>query len=84
MSMSDFEKKRIEKEFQKFTEQHFESPRRCKNLDQIRFYVRELSLKIEDFKQRFNYVPQAAYTLLAQYNLLQNKMVFAEFKRSYN
>ena len=81
--MSEFEKKRIDEEFKVFTSQHFEKPRRCKNLDQIRYYVQELSVKVNDFKQRFNYVPAGAYTLLAQYNRLQNNLLFKEFKNTY-
>ncbi|MEQ8245435.1 MAG: hypothetical protein RIB54_00165 [Fulvivirga sp.] len=81
--MSEFEKKRIDREFQIFTVKNFESPKKCKNLDQIRFYVQELSAKVEEFKSRFNYVPSNAYSLLTQYNQLQNRMVFADFKNSY-
>ena len=81
--MSEFEKKRIDREFQIFTARNFENPKRCKNLDQIRFYVQELSAKVEEFKSRFNYVPSKAYTLLTQYNQIQNRMVFAEFKNAY-
>ncbi|HNP17109.1 MAG TPA: hypothetical protein PKL31_01640 [Fulvivirga sp.] len=81
--MSEFEKKRLDQEFQKFTKRNFESPKRCKNLDQIRFYVQELSSKMEEFKNRFNYVPSTAYSLLSQYNTIQNKIVFTNFKNSY-
>jgi len=82
--MSDFEKKQLEKEFNNFTKKNFEAPRRCKNLDQIRYYVKELSLKMDEFKKRFNFVPQHAYTLLSQYNSLQNKMVLTNFQQAYS
>ena len=82
--MSDFEKKQLEKEFNKFTKRNFEAPRRCKNLDQIRYYVKELSLKMDEFKKRFNFVPQNAYTLLSQYNSLQNKLVMSNFQQAYS
>lgn len=81
--MSEFEKKRLDREFEMFTSQHFEKPRRCKNLDQIRYYVQELSFKVSDLKQRFNYVPDSAYSLLTQYNALQNNMLYKEFKDTY-
>lgn len=81
--MSEFEKKRLEKEFNRFTKKNFEVPKKCKNHEQIRYYVRELSLKMDEFKNRFNYVPQSAYTLLAQYNMLQNKFVYSNFKAVY-
>jgi len=81
--MSRFEKEKIEKEFMAFTKQNFETPKRCKNAGQVRYYVRELCLMIEDLKQRFNYVPNKAYTLLTEYNCLQNKMVNAKFREVY-
>ena len=81
--MSEFEKKRVDNEFHSFTKRNFEKPNKCKNLDQIRFYVGELSAKMDDFKNRFNYVPNRAYALLSQYNQLQNTMVYAQFKNSY-
>lgn len=81
--MSEFEKKRLDREFEIFTSRHFEKPRRCKNLDQIRYYVQELSVKVSDLKQRFNYVPENAYSLLAQYNALQNNLLYKEFKNTY-
>jgi hypothetical protein len=82
--MSEYEKKRIEMELKTFTNLNFEKPNDCKNLDQIRFYVRELCLKIEEFERKFNYVPNWAYTLLAQYNATQNQILHVEFKNSYH
>jgi hypothetical protein len=72
--MGDYEKRRIELELKAFTSKNFERPSECRNLDQIRFYVRELCIKIEELEDRFNYVPQWAYSLLAQYNSRQNAM----------
>ena len=82
-AMSEFEKKKIDEAFSNFAKRNFERPKKCKNLEQIRFYVRELSSEVDTFKRRFNYVPNAAYALLAQYNALQNSMIFADFKNSY-
>lgn len=81
--MSELEKRRIDREFQLFTVRNFEKPKKCKNIDQVRFYVNELAMKMDDFKDRFNYVPNAAYKLLAEYNALQNTMVFEHFKNTY-
>ena len=81
--MSGYEKKQVEKEFKSFTNRNFEKPSRCKNIDQVRFYVNELSQKIKELKRKFNYVPDSAYALLTQYNKLQNRMVFADFKNTY-
>lgn len=81
--MNDYEKKKVEMEFKDFTSRNFERPANCKNLEQTRFYVKELCNKIAEYEQRFNYVPQWAYTLLAQYNMVQNKLVLVEFKTTY-
>ncbi len=81
--MSQFEQSQIDTDLKKFTERNFEIPGKCKNADQIRFYVRELCLKIEEYEARFNYVPNWAYSLLAQYNQVQNEMVYVEFRNAY-
>ena len=81
--MNTLEKKRIDREFTEFIRRNFEKPKKCRNLEQIRFYVNELSQKVEELKRRFNYVPNAAYLLLSQYNHLQNRLVYTEFKNRY-
>ena len=81
--MSDFEKRSLEIELSSFASRNFEKPVDCRNPDQIRFYIRELCLKIEEYQQRFNYVPAMAYSLLAQYNAKQNSIVHREFLQTY-
>ena len=82
--MSDYEKKQLEKEFKEFTSKHFEMPARCKNLGQIQFYVKEISLKITEYKTRFNHVPKYAYVLLSDYNMIQNRLIFRNFQKEYS
>jgi hypothetical protein len=81
--MSNFERKKLEMDLRNFTDRNFESPSNCRNSDQIRFYVRELCLKIEEYERRFNFVPSSAYSLLAQYNLVQNQLIRVEFRKAY-
>jgi hypothetical protein len=81
--MSDYEKKQLEMELKNFTSRNFERPSDCRNLDQTRYYVKELCGKIEEYEIRFNYVPSWAYALLAQYNLVQNRMLHMDFVTSY-
>lgn len=81
--MSDFEKNSLEIELKTFASRNFEQPSDCRNPDQILFYIRELCLKIEEYQQRFNYVPAVAYSLLAQYNARQNNIVHQEFLQTY-
>ena len=82
--MKEFERKKAEMEMKTFTSKNFVMPSECRNLEQIRFYVRELCLKIEEFEGKFNYVPNSAYTLLAQYNSRQNAIISVDFRRTYS
>lgn len=81
--MSNYEKQQLENNFNKFSRKHFERPARCKNIGQIQYYVQEISLKIEEFKSQFNYVPNTAYILLSEYNASQNKLIFKDFQKIY-
>lgn len=82
--MTEYERKKLEIELRSFTSRNFEKPSECKNLDQIRFYVHELCMKIEEYQNRFSYVPSWAYGLLAQYNAMQNSMIEKELKSNYH
>jgi hypothetical protein len=82
--MTDYERQKLEMELRAFTSRNFEKPSDCKNLDQIRFYVKELCSKIEEYQARFNYVPSCAYGLLAQYNAKQNHLIQLDFKNTYH
>jgi hypothetical protein len=81
--MSEFERNKIELELRSFTSRNFERPSDCRNPEQIRFYVSELCAKIQELESRFKYVPNWAYSLLAQYNARQNGMIHVEFLRAY-
>ena len=81
--METWDQKKVDNELRKFTAKNFEKPADCKDLEQIRFYVRELCLKIEELEKRFEYVPSSAYSLLAQYNLQQNLMISKDFSNTY-
>jgi len=82
--MTDYERQKAEVEFRYFTSKNFEKPSECRDPEQIRFYVQELCSKIEEYQERFNYVPNWAYGLLAQYNAKQNDMVSIDFKNAYH
>lgn len=63
---------------QSFTLSDFKKPSDCKDLEQIRFYVRQLCLKIEELEKQFGQVPPSAYSLLAQYNSRQNFLIYKD------
>lgn len=82
--MTPYEVKKLEMEIKQFTARNFEKPAACKNLEQVRFYVKELCAKIEELEKQFNYVPECAYALLAQYNARQNSLLHSDFKSVYS
>ena len=82
-AMSEFEQRHLETELKKFTARNFVHPSECRNLDQIRFYISEMCVKIEDYKRRFDYVPKTAYSLLSQYNSRQNSILYHDFISNY-
>jgi len=81
--MAIFSRKEVDNELKNFTTKNFENPADCRDLEQIRFYVRELCLKIEELEKRFEYVPNSAYSLLAQYNSQQNSILSKDFSNTY-
>ena len=81
--MTGLEKKRIDREMKFFTAKHFEKPSRCRDPKQIQFYIKELAEKIHDLKKHFNYVPDFVYSLLADYNRVQNQYILENFQRQY-
>ena len=81
--MDKGEQRKIDKELKRFAARNFQSPRKCNDLDLIRSYVQKLSLKIEEMKVSFNYVPPIAYSLLAEYNAKQNCIIGMNFRRTY-
>ena len=81
--MAIFNRKEVDNELKKFADRNFEKPTDCKDLEQIRFYVRELCLKIEELEKRFEYVPNSAYSLLTQYNSKQNSIISKDFSDTY-
>ena len=81
--MTTATKKQIESDVKSISSKNFVRPGECRNLEQIRFYVKELCLLIEDLEEKFDYVPADAYTLLAQYNMRQNDIINTDFRDSY-
>jgi hypothetical protein len=82
-TMTPVDRKKVESELNSFALRNFEKPADCKDLEQIRFYVRELCLKIEELEKRFEYVPSSAYQLLAQYNQKQNTIINKDLSNLY-
>jgi hypothetical protein len=81
--MTRFQEKKLEQEFNKFAQMNFDKPQKCRSISQIRYYMQELTEKINEFKASFKFVPGSAYTLLTQYNAAQNKLIHKNFQEVY-
>ena len=81
--MNDYYRKRSEIEWKDFIHSNFEKPSACRNLEQIRYYIHEITHRIAAEKKVNGYVPDWAYTILAQYNEAQNKILLADFMKTY-
>jgi len=81
--ITDHDRRKLEADLRIFATRNFVRPSECKNLEQVRFYVRELCLKIEELETKFNFVPASAYALLAQYNMRQNAIIDVDFRNTY-
>ena len=82
--MTRFEQKKLDVEFNRFTRMNFDKPQKCQNIGQIRYYMKELSDKIQELKMAFNYVPAAAHVLMSQYNAAQNRFILKNFQEAYS
>ncbi len=82
--MTEYERKCLEVDFQKFAQRHFKSPSNCRSLDQIRLYVSELCAKINEYQHAYEFVPAHAYALLAQYNHAHDRLILVDFKTAYS
>jgi len=71
-------KTRVDHQFDRFFKRHFEQPQKCRNVDQVRFYLGEISRKIEEYRRLYNYVPDKAEELLQSYKKLYNRMVHSD------
>jgi len=81
--MTRFEQIKLDSEFARFTRMNFDKPQKCTSIDQIRYYMKELSEKITYLKSSVRYVPNDAYSLLSQYNAAQNKLIHKNFQEFY-
>jgi hypothetical protein len=75
--------KTVEREFRKFAKTTLVSPRKCKKIEQTRYNIHELHMKINELREKFNYVPDDARLLFNEYQVIQDRMVFENYRKSY-
>jgi hypothetical protein len=75
--------KTIQKEFRRFARTNLISPGKCKKLEQTRHSISTLHKKIVELNSRFNYVPDDARLLFNEYQTIQDRKIFENFRRDY-
>ena len=75
--------KTVEKEFKRFVRQNLLKPRKCKKIDDTNYCIQQMHLKIQEFKHRFDYVPASAQLMFREYQNIQDRMVYENFRETY-
>ncbi len=75
--------KAAEKEFRRFVRHNLVKPKRCKNFDDANYCIQQVHLKIQEFKSKFNYVPASAQKIFNEYQNIQDRMVYENFRETY-
>lgn len=75
--------KQAEKEFKRYARHHLLNPRKITRLEQTQYYIFELHKLIRDFKLRFNYVPSSVHLMFSEYQNIQERMVYENFRQTY-
>ena len=73
----------VEAELRDYLSRRSLKPSECRNLDQIRLYIRELCDTIQELERTGHYVPTWVYELLSQYNARQNALLLLDFRNCY-
>jgi hypothetical protein len=72
-----------EREFRRYARKNLPHPGKVKNLELTQQLLQELHVLMNDFKRRFNYVPEEACLKFDAYKNIQDSMVYDGFKKSY-
>jgi hypothetical protein len=75
--------KRVEKEFRKFAKHNLLKPKKCKRIDEANYCIQQIHLKIQEFKTKFDYVPVSAQIMFSEYQNIQDRMVYENFRKTY-
>ena len=75
--------KLAEREFRGYARKNLPHPGKVTNLEQTQHLLHELHVLMNEFKQRFNYVPEDARLKFNAYKNIQDSMVYDEFRQTY-
>ena len=75
--------KTVEKEFKRFAKRNLLKPGKCKGIDETTYCIQQMHLKIQELKHKFNYVPVSAQLMFNEYQNIQDRMVYENFRDTY-
>jgi hypothetical protein len=78
------QEKQAEKEFKRFAKRHLMHPKRVRRIEQTQHFIYELHKLINDYRLRFNYVPDEAHLMFSEYQNIQDRMVYENFRQTYH
>ena len=76
-------KKEAEKEFRRYARKNLPNPNSVKRIEQTRVLLLDLHNLMNEFKTRFNFIPDEAHLRFNTYKNIQDRMVYDNFKKSY-
>jgi hypothetical protein len=75
--------KQAEKEFRRYARKNLPNPKSIKRIEQTQVLLLELHNLMNSFKARFNFIPDEAHLRFNTYKNIQDRMVYDNFKKSY-
>ena len=83
MDITKHVEKMAEREFKRFVKHNLLKPRKCKRIDQANYCIEQMHTIIKEFKLKFDYVPTSAQLMFNEYQNIQDRMVYENFRKSY-
>ena len=75
--------KSAEKEFRKLAKRRLLKPAKCKGIQETNYCIQQMHSIIQELKFKFDYVPHSARLRFNQYQNIQDRMVYENFRQSY-
>jgi hypothetical protein len=72
--------KTVEKEFKRFVKRNLLKPGKCKKIDDTNYCIQQM---LQEFKHRFDYVPASAQLMFREYQNIQDRIVYENFRETY-
>ncbi len=77
------QEKQAEMEFRRYARRNLMNPKKITRIEQTRHFIFEMHKLINEFRDRFNYVPDEAHMMFSEYQNIQDRMVYENFRQTY-